>query len=119
MNFTLKQYTETKDELTQYLSDIEDTFDNLPEGLMYEEKPVSDFYSDMYGAVEDCIFNQDAAIDILNLELLDGRTVGDVLDGLIDLNEKADLAAQRVEKASVKIQSIIKDMERGEGPFST
>lgn len=100
MNEPLKLAIDGRDELLKSLKIIEEGFSDV-------EENTESLYSSMYGALEDCINNQDQTIELLSLEVNDGRTVGDVMESLIELNESTERSALKYEAANKKVESYL------------
>jgi len=98
MNEPLKLAIDGRDELLKSLKIIEEGFSDV-------EENTESLYSSMYGALEDCINNQDQVIELLNLEVSDGRTVGDVMESLIEVNEASERSALKYVAANKKVES--------------
>lgn len=114
MNETVKIATESLESLREHKKSIEEVFDEqLNRDIPGVDMPhAAKLYTAMYAAVEECIEKQLEVIDLLNIETLEGPTVGDVMDDIIEHNESMELSAIRFEKADKMIRDHLAEVTR-------
>lgn len=103
MNEVLELATQSKNDLVKQLEGIATVIKECEKNG--DDDSVLVLYTNMYGAIEECITNQEAVIDELNTEVIDGRTVCDVIENIVTLNESIEAYALKFEAANKTIQS--------------
>jgi len=107
MNEPMKLAIEGREALVKHLADIEEAF-NLIDPTDYSPDP----YAGMYGAIEDAMTIQDSIIDQLGIEVSDGRTVGDVIERIVEYNEEAERNLVKVERLGKEMQHHADELTR-------
>ncbi len=110
MNEMLKVAVESRDSLKKYLADIEQVFESEIPGK--DSDDISAMYSNMYGAMEECLHAQEQVIESLEIEVADGRTVGDVFDDILEHNERMEVFSAKFEKAEKSLKSHVNDVSK-------
>lgn len=78
----IKDYQFAIDELNKILSDEEDAFDNMPEGLQYSMRGEASQEAQDY--LSEAIDELEQIIDLLNGETVDDEAVTDLIDDVHD-----------------------------------